>query len=287
MRTVFHRLKEHSGVIHLKEGQSAARRLPLVSILLLLGILILCGFAEFFSLADPHQLRPDLSYIAPGSQALLGTDKLGRDLFSMILYGGRLSLFIGAGAACISTLIALVFGMLSVYANTVFSYLLLRLAQMILSVPQLLLMLLIQACLGKPQPFSLIAVIALTSWVPLFYVVRSELMRLKAAEFVLSAQLFGANKLYLLVKHMVPMIISPLIFMIVMNMRAAILSEATLSFLGLGLDVETVSWGSLITLSQEALFTPAWWMVIIPGACLVGTLLCINNLAHYFDTKRM
>ena len=216
---------------------------------------------------DPTYLDLAHCSAAPCREFLFGTDTMGRDIFSMIWYGGRLSLFIGVGSTVISTLLAILFGAVSGLA------------------PNLLLVIFLQAVIGTPSAWSIALVIGLTSWTSIAKVVRTEVQQLRASEYVIAAKCMGGSFFHILRCHLAPNFFSSILFMVVMNVRSAIIAESTLSFMGLGLPIEVVTWGSMLSLAEKALMTDAWWILLIPGAFLVVTLLCITNLGDYLHSR--
>ena len=259
-------------------------RLPLLSLILLTLIVLGCVFCELFIPKDPAYM--DLFHYtqAPNSEFLFGTDTMGRDVFSMIWYGGRISLCIGFLATLISTTIAVVFGSVSGLAPKWPDDLLMRFTEIVLSIPSLLLVVLIQAILGRANVLSISLVIGVTGWTSIAKVVRTEVRRIRNSEHVIAARCMGAGFFRILWKHLAPNFFSSIMFMVVMNVRSAIVAESTLSFMGIGLPLEVISWGSMLSLSEKALSSGAWWMILIPGAFLVVTMLCITNLGN--DLRR-
>lgn len=254
---------------------------PVLSCVLLAVIVLGCLFCRLIMTKDPTYM--DLAHCgaAPDAEFLFGTDAMGRDIFSMIWYGGRLSLFIGAAATLISTTIAVVFGALSGFAPAWLDSLLMRLAELLLSVPNLLVIMLLQAVLGKPNVLSISLVIGLTSWTSIAKVVRTQVRQLRSSEYILAARCMGAGFFRILWQHLAPNFVSSIMFMVVMNVRSAIVAESTLSFMGLGLPLEVITWGSMLSLSEKALLSGAWWIILIPGGFLTVTLLCITGLGNY------
>ena len=253
-----------------------------VASMIVLGILLLgCLFCEAFMPKDPTYMDLLHYSVAPGREFWFGTDTMGRDIFSMIWYGGRVSLCIGFLATLISTLIAITFGAVSGLAPKWLDGLLMRAAEIWLSVPNLLLVVLIQAILGKANVMSISVVIGVTGWASVAKVVRTEVRQLRGSEHIVAARCMGAGFWRILWRHLAPNFLSSIMFMVVMNVRGAIVAESTLSFMGLGLPLEVVSWGSMLSLSERALTSGAWWIIVIPGAFLVGTLLCVTNLGNY------
>ena len=262
------------------KNRHSLRGKPVASAMILSLIVLGCLFCELIMTKDPTYL--DLAHCSavPCREFLFGTDTMGRDIFSMIWYGGRLSLFIGVGSTLISTLLAILFGAVSGLAPKWLDALLMRLIEIFLSVPNLLLVVLLQAILGTANVLTLSLVIGLTSWASIAKVVRTEVRRLRSSEYVLASRCMGGGFFHVLRQHLAPNFFSSISFMVVMNIRSAITAESTLSFLGIGLPIEVVSWGSMLSLSEKALLTDAWWIIVIPGVFLVATLLCITELAN-------
>lgn len=221
----------------------------------------------------------------PGGAHLLGTDHMGRDLFSLLLYGGRASLYIGILSGSLSTLIAVLYGTVSGLAGERVSDLMMRFAELMMSVPSILLVLFLQAIWGTASPTSIAVVIAVTSWMNISKVVRSEVRQIRNSDYILAARTMEAPFGYILVRHLIPNFLSAIMFMVVSNIGQAILTESTLSFLGLGLPLTTVSWGSLMSMSQNVLLSGCWWMILIPGLVLVATLAAITAIGEYIRRK--
>lgn len=258
---------------------------PVFAAALLLLIAAGCLCAELLMTHDPSYMNLKNYSTAPSAEFLFGTDTMGRDIFSMIWYGGRISLFIGLVSTLISTAIAIVFGAISGSAPEWLDTILMRLTEILLSVPNLLVVILIQAILGTANVVSLSFVIGITSWTSIAKIVRTEVRQIRSSEYVIAAKCMGGGFFYVLWKHLTPNFVSSIMFMVVMNVRSAIVAESTLSFMGIGLPLEIISWGSMLSLSEKALMTNSWWIILIPGIFLVTTLLCITSLGNYIRKK--
>ena len=254
---------------------------PWVSLAVLAVIVLGCLACDLLMTHDPTYL--DLAHCseAPNGTFFFGTDAMGRDLFSGIWYGGRISLTIGVLATLLSTAVATVYGTVSGLAPQWLDILLMRLTELFLSVPNLLLIVFLQAILGQANAVSISVTIGLTSWAGIAKIVRTEVRQLRHSEYVLAARAMGGGFFHVLVRHLFPNFFSAILFMVVMNLRGAIVAESTLSFLGLGLPLETVSWGSMLSLAEKALLSGAWWVILLPGAFLIAVLLCVTNLGNY------
>ena len=254
---------------------------PVISAAVLTVILLGCLCCDWFIPMDPSYM--DLGHVtqAPGAEFWFGTDAMGRDIFSMIWHGGRISLFIGFFATVISTGLAILFGAASGLAPKWLDGILMRLTEIFLSVPNLLLVVLIQAILGKANVLSVSFVIGITGWTGIAKVVRTEVRRLRNSEYVTAARCMGAGFWHILLKHLTPNLVSAIMFMVVMNIRSAIVSESTLSFMGIGLPLEVISWGGMLSQAERSLLSGCWWIILIPGVFLAVTLLCITNIGNY------
>ena len=261
--------------------QKRNRDFPWVSAVLLAAIVLCCLLAEVLMTKDPAYLDLKNCNVFPNSEFLFGTDTLGRDIFSGIWYGGRISITIGFLATVISTLLAVVYGSVSGVAPAWLDTLLMRFMEVFLSVPGLLLVLFLQAILGEANVLTLSIVIGVTSWASIAKVVRTEVRQIRNSEYVVASRCMGGKFFHILGKHLTPNFIASIMFMVVMNVRGAIASESTLSFMGMGLPLEIISWGSMLSLAEKALMTGSWWMILIPGGFLVCLLMCLTNIGNY------
>lgn len=257
------------------------KKFPVLSLSILTIVVTACLACGLIMTKDP--LYMDLAHCSepPGKEFLFGTDTMGRDIFSMIWHGGRISLSIGFFATMISTALAVVIGSVSGCAPARADGILMRMTELILSVPGLLLTVFLQAVFGGANVYSLSVVIGLTGWMSMAKVVRTEVLQLKNTDYVLAARCLGGGFFHVLFCHLAPNFFPSVLFMAVMNVKNAIVAESTLSFMGLGLPVEEVSWGSMLSLSENAFLSRSWWVILIPGGFLVGTLLCLTNLGNY------
>lgn len=253
---------------------------PVVSIGLLLIIILGCLCAELVMTKDPTFMDLVNYNKAPDKEFLFGTDTMGRDIFSMIWYGGRISLLIGGLATVISTFIAMVVGAFSGVAPAWLDELIMRFTEIFLSIPSLLLIILLQAIMGTANFVSLSIVIGVTSWTSIAKVIRTEVRQIRNSEYIIAARCMGAGFFRIMWKHLMPNFFSSIMFMVVMNVRTAMISEATLSFMGIGLPIEIITWGSMLSLSDKALMTGSWWIILIPGLFLIATVLCLTNIGN-------
>lgn len=258
---------------------------PYISIGVLLIIILGCIFPRLITKLDPSYMNLSNINIAPNSSFYFGTDSLGRDIFSMIWYGGRVSLSIGVLATMISTTIAVIYGSISGIASKFVDDIMMRFTEIILSIPSVMIIIFIQAMIGKSNVVAISIVIGITSWMNISKIVRSEVRQIRNNEYIWAARCTGGKFFYILRIHLFPNFISSIMFMVVTNIGIAIGIESTLSFLGIGLPLEIISWGSMLSLSEKALLSNYWWIILIPGIFLVTTLVCITNIGNYIRKK--
>ena len=264
------------------ESKRKRYRLPNLSLVVLLLLVAACMFYRLIITKDPTYMDLEHNNIRPNSSFYFGTDTMGRDIFSMIWYGGRVSLFIGICSTMLSTLLAILIGAISGCANARLDALIMRFTEIFLSIPNLLIILLLQAMLGKPNVLSISFVIGFTSWSSIAKVVRTEVKQIRTSEYVIASKCMGGSFYHILKKHLAPNFASSIMFMVIMNVKSAIVAESTLSFMGIGLPLEIISWGSMLSLSDQALMTKSWWIILIPGFFLTVTLLCLTRFCERF-----
>ena len=257
------------------------RDFPWVSAIGLGAIALCCFLAPWLATKVPAYLDLENFTTPPCREFLFGTDTLGRDIFSGIWYGGRVSLTIGFLATAISTAIAIFYGAISGIGPEWLDKAMMRFTELFLSVPGLLLVLFLQAILGEASVVSLSIVIGCTSWASMAKVIRTEVRQLRQSGYVVAAKCMGGSFLHILGLHLAPNFIASIMFMVVMNVRGAISTESTLSFLGMGLPLDVISWGSMLSLAEKALMSRSWWMILIPGLFLIALLLCLTELGNY------
>lgn len=255
-------------------------RLALVALLVLALLVLAALFAPLIAPDDPGaqnlllRLRPPAWLHGGDSSHPLGTDELGRDLLSRVVYGTRVSLLVGAGAALLAGVIGTVIGMACGYFGGWTDRILMRLADVQLAFPAILLALAIVGFIGSGL-WYVILVLGLTGWVSYARVVRSEVLSLRSREFVTEARAIGATDAAIMRRHLLPNVMAPLATIGTLQVATAIVAEASLSYLGLGVPKQTVTWGSMLADGQLYLGT-AWWVAVFPGVALMITSLAVN-----------
>jgi peptide/nickel transport system permease protein len=226
--------------------------------------------------------------VAPSAAHLLGTDELGRDILSRLLFGARISLTVAVSVVAISLAVGLILGCLSgFYGGALDVILNVYVTNAFLALPGILLAIAFVAFLG-PGLFNLILALSITSWVGYARLVRAQVMALREREFVEAARALGASDLRLLAVHIVPNLLQPLIVQAAIGMAGAVLAEATLSFLGLGIPAPAASWGSMLNDARSHLFD-APYMVAFPALAVMLAVLSFNfigdALRDYLDPR--
>lgn len=247
-----------------------------VGIAVLVTLLMVAILAPVLSPYAPWTLagKAYLPPLSPGH--FLGTDMLGRDILSGIIYGARVSLLIGIVAAAAGICIGTVIGGIAGYCGGIIDDVLMRFTEFLQTMPGFVLALVLLAVLG-PSMWSVMLAIALVSWPPIARLMRAEFMALRNREFVLAAMVLGESHKKIVWTHMLPNALGPVISIASLKVASAILMESTLSFLGLG-DVDNMSWGLMIGMSR-ALLRTAWWMSVFPGVALFATVLALTLIS--------
>lgn len=251
---------------------------------LLIGTIIIVTFSAMAILApiisphDPSVIDQDNLIMPPSRQYPLGTDTLGRDLLSRIIYGARISLSIGLIAVGIATIVGLILGAAAGFYGGLIDSLIMRLVDIMLCFPTFFLILTVVAML-EPSIFNIMIIIGLTSWMGTARLIRGEILSLKEREFIQAARAIGASDFRIISRHLIPNAIGPVLVSATLGIAGAILLESGLSFLGLGVQPPTPSWGNILIESKSTLGV-AWWITLFPGLAILVTILGFNFIAE-------
>lgn len=261
-------------------------------------ILIVSLFAILAPILTPYdpvttdlmvRLKPPVPFRYSIMSHPLGTDALGRDIWARIVYGARVSLLVGITSVIISGCIGVTLGLIAGYFGGIVDDIIMRLADILLAFPFILLMLAVLAVIG-PGLGNMILVLGLTGWVSYARVVRGEVLSLREKEFVESARSLGASNMRIIFKHILPNVVNSVIVVASFAVASTIITEATLSFLGLGVKPTTPTWGMMLSEGREYI-RQAWWLTTLPGLAIGITVLGINLLGDWlrdvFDPRTL
>jgi peptide/nickel transport system permease protein len=227
---------------------------------------------------NPDMINVDALLQAPSAAHLMGTDALGRDVFSRILFGGRVSLWVGFVAVGIATAIGLVLGLVSGYFGRLVDEVIMRGVDVMLCFPSFFLILAVIAFL-EPSLTNIMIVIGLTGWMGVARLVRAETLTIRERDYVLAARAAGAGSGRIIFRHILPNAIGPVLVSATLGVAGAILTESSLSFLGLGVQPPDASWGNMLLEGKEVLGI-AWWLSVFPGLAILVTVLGYNLLGE-------
>ena len=213
---------------------------------------------------------------SPGGLHLLGTDSIGRDLFSRLLYGGRISISIGIISALTTSLIGTVLGLIAGYFRGIIDSILVRISEVVQTVPMIILVMVLVTIIG-PGVRNMVVVFSLTGWMTVFRIVRNEVLRLREETYVEVNRAFGISDAKIMFSQILPNTLSPIIVATTINVAFFILSETELSFLGLGVPTNISTWGTIINGAKSlSVIENQWWLWIIPGAVISLFIMSIN-----------
>jgi peptide/nickel transport system permease protein len=252
------------------------------AVLGLVLIAIACYGAPLWHVIAPNFVTlPDsfggANELAPTLAHPFGTDQfLGHDIFSQVLWGGRLSLMIGIGSMIVATFIGVAWGAVSGYFGGTTDAVLMRVTDIFLTIPVLLTIPLASKVFGHADPVTIMMIFGLLSWPSISRIVRSTFLSLREAQFAEAARALGASAPRIIFRHLLPNAVGPIMVAFTLGIAYNIVLEAFVSFLGLGLQPPTYSWGSIMSGAQGDLVNGDWWWITFPGLALTATVLCIN-----------
>ncbi len=256
---------------------------------MIFGIVIVVFFgviailAPFIAPYDPGEIDIENILMPPSKAHILGTDSLGRDLFSRMLFGTRISLLVGLIAVGISAIIGIFLGSLAGYYGKWVDVLIMRFVDIMLCFPTFFLILAVIALL-EPNIVNIMVIIGVTSWMGVARLIRAEILSLKERDFIYAEKAIGASDVRIIARHLIPNAMAPVLVSITLGIAAAILVESSLSFLGIGVQPPTPSWGNILS-EGKSVMGVAWWMMLFPGMAIFITVLGYNLLGEGIREK--
>ncbi|MGI2328131.1 ABC transporter permease [Planococcus sp. YIM B11945] len=257
----------------------------MVGLVIVTVVVLMAIFAPLLAQHDPaktdviNRLLPPSWAEGGNPDFLLGTDNLGRDILSRIIYGSRISLLVGISAVLLAGAIGMALGLIAGYYGKFWDFLIMRTVDALLAIPNILFMLIILAVMG-PSLITLILVLGGTSWVVYARMVRSETLSIKERDYVRSARAIGAKNFRIITKYILPNVMSSFIVIATLNVATTIILEASLSFLGLGIQPPDVSWGLMLSDGRQYIAT-SWWVATFPGIAITVTVLGVIFLGDW------
>lgn len=251
-------------------------RLAVVGGIILSVIILMAVFAPFIAPYSPESQSLLNKLKPPSAQNLMGTDKFGRDIFTRVLYGARVSLLVGFASVIGAITIGTVVGALAGYFKGIVDAVLMRAVDVVLSIPDIFLLITL-VTIFQPGMDKLILIFSLTGWTTTARLVRGEFLSLRTREFVLAAKTIGTKNHKIIFSHILPNCIGPIIVSATLKVGSVILAESTLSYLGFGIQPPIASWGNMLQDAQNfTLMIQAWWYPLFPGLFILMTVLCFN-----------
>lgn len=266
-------------------------RLAILGLCMIVAMAFLCAFAPLLTQYQPNEMSLAEITKAPSAKHLFGTDKLGRDVFARVLYGGRISIFIGLSGALGGMILGVIFGSLAGYIGGVFDGVLVKIAELVSSVPQALLVLVLVVVAGQGMQ-NLLYVFIGTGWIATFRLTRGRFFSLREESFVEACRAFGISTGSIVFRHILPNCLGPVVVQLTLNTAGFILQEAALSFLGLGVPSNTVTWGNIMNAAREIIVIYKYpWMWLPAGIAVAVFVLGVNffgdGLRDVFDPNQL
>jgi len=251
-----------------------ANRFAVAGAAIVASLFIVSFLAPYITPYSPDDLDAYHVLLPPSTGHWLGTDELGRDVLTRIIYGSRISLKVGFVAVGIAAFIGTISGLLAGYFGGWIDQLLMRLVDIMLCFPTFFLILAVIAML-EPSIWYIMIVIGLTGWMGVARLVRAEVLSLRERDFILAARSIGASNSRIIFRHILPNALSPVLVAATLGVAGAILTESALSFLGIGVQPPTPSWGNMLTAGKDYLEF-AWWLSLFPGVAILVTVIAYN-----------
>ena len=251
-----------------------ANRFAVAGAVIVVSLFVVSFLAPYITPYSPDDLDAYHVLLPPSTGHWLGTDELGRDVLTRIIYGSRISLKVGFVAVGIAAFIGTISGLIAGYFGGWVDHLLMRLVDIMLCFPTFFLILAVIAML-EPSIWYIMIVIGLTGWMGVARLVRAEVLSLRERDFILAARAIGASNSRIIFRHILPNALSPVLVAATLGVAGAILTESALSFLGIGVQPPTPSWGNMLTAGKDYLEF-AWWLSLFPGVAILITVIAYN-----------
>ena len=284
------RRMEEAGLLGGKSNREVSRtlrkffnnRLSVFGLVVFSIILLASIFAPLICKYSPLAIDLNSMLQAPSGVHILGTDKVGRDIFARIVYGGRISILVGFGSALGAALIGVSLGTYAGYRGGFFDSACLRVSEIFMSFPQIILVLLLVTIVGQSLA-NLIIIFILTGWGSMYRMARARMLSLREEEYVQALNAFGINKFVICFKHMLPNALGPIAVNVTLSTAMFILQEAGLSFLGLGVPMQIATWGNILNLAQDiTILRENWWIWLPVGIVISLFVLSVNFIGDGF-----
>ena len=254
-------------------------KVAVVALIVLIVLTLMCIFAPIFSPWEYEEMDSAARNLGPSAQHWFGTDKLGRDMWTRVWIGGRVSIAIGLAGALISMTIGCIYGGIAAYFGGVVDTIMMRIVEILIAVPYLIIVILMSVVLGEANLGTLLLAMCITGWCGTARFVRSEMLRIKSEEFTLAAQLLGVSPWKIVTRHFIPNTMSIIIVNVTFSIPSYIFSEAFLSYLGLGMQPPQTSWGALASAAQSQ-FTFYPYLLAFPVLMIALTMLCFTLIGE-------
>ena len=275
------RAMEEAGQLKPAKGNRALRklmanRLAMVGLVIFSVILLMSIFAPLLTAHDPQKINLRAMLQPPSWEHLMGTDRTGRDVFARILYGGRISILVGLGSALMAAVIGVGIGCYTGYKGGWIDTVALRVSEIFMSFPQIILVLLLVSIAGQSL-MNLIIIFVLTGWAPMYRMARAKMLSLREEEYVQALRSFGVPTVKICYKHILPNALGPIMVNITLSTAMFILAEAGLSFLGLGVPLSVPTWGNILNVAQDLrVLQNNWWLWLPVGSVISLFVLSVN-----------
>ena len=253
-----------------------SNRLAVVGLIFVILTISASIFAPLVTKYDPQKVDLRSMLKPPSSEHILGTDKIGRDVFARIIYGGRISILVGLGSALGAALIGVSIGAYTGYRGGWWDSVFLRISEIVMSFPQIILVLLLVSILGQSL-MNLIIIFTLTGWGSLYRMTRAQMLSLREEEYVQALRAFGLSRARICYKHILPNALGPIMVNITLSTAMFILQEAGLSFLGLGVPLNIPTWGNILNVAQDLRILQNYWWVWLPSGITISLFVLAIN----------